>query len=58
LTFTFPAIERASLAVVTVAGDDKREPIRRIRAGEDLPGAHIRAQKVLWLGDRAALGAD
>ncbi len=58
LTFTFPAIARASLAVVTVAGDDKREPIRRIRAGEDLPGARIRARKVLWLGDRAALEAD
>jgi len=58
LTFTFPAIQRAALAVVTVAGDDKREPIRRIRAGEDLPGARIRARKVLWLGDRAALGAD
>jgi len=58
LTFTFPAIQRAALAVVTVAGDDKREPIRRIRAGEDLPAARIRARKVLWLGDRAALGAD
>jgi 6-phosphogluconolactonase len=58
LTFTFPAIASASLAVVTVAGEDKREPIRRIRAGEDLPGARIRARKVLWLGYRAALRAD
>ena len=52
------AVERASLAVVTVAGDEKREPIRRIRAGEDLPGGRIRARQVLWLGDRAALEAD
>jgi 6-phosphogluconolactonase len=58
VTFTFPAIERASLAVVTVAGEEKREPIRRIRAGEDLPGARIRARQVLWIGDRAALEAD
>ena len=58
VTFTFPAIARASLAVVTVAGDEKRDPIRRIRAGEDLPGARIRARQVLWIGDRAALGAD
>ena len=58
LTFTFPAIARAVLAVVTVAGDDKRDPIRRIRAGEDLPGARIRARQVLWIGDRAALAAD
>jgi 6-phosphogluconolactonase len=58
LTFTFPAIARAALAVVTVAGEDKRDPIRRIRAGEDLPGARIRARRVLWIGDRAALAAD
>ena len=58
LTFTFPAIARAALAVVTVEGEEKRDPIRRIRAGEDLPGARIRARQVLWIGDRAALAAD
>jgi len=58
LTFTFPAIARAALAIVTVEVEEKRDPIRRIRAGEDLPGARIRAQQVLWIGDRAALGAD
>jgi 6-phosphogluconolactonase len=56
ITFTFPAIERAELAVITVAGEEKREAIARIRAGEDLPGARIRAKQVLWLGDAAALG--
>jgi 6-phosphogluconolactonase len=56
ITFTFPAIERCALAVVTVAGEEKREAIKRIRAGDDLPGAHIRAGRVLWLGDLAALG--
>jgi 6-phosphogluconolactonase len=58
LTFTFPAIARATLAVVTVEGEEKRDPIRRMRAGEDLPGARIRAGRVLWIGDRVALGAD
>jgi 6-phosphogluconolactonase len=58
LTFTFPAIARARLAVITVDGAEKREAIDRIRAGEDLPGARIRAGQVLWLGDRTALGAD
>jgi 6-phosphogluconolactonase len=57
LTFTFPAIARARLVVVTVAGSGKREAVDRIRAGEDLPAAHIRGDRVLWLGDRAALGA-
>lgn len=58
LTFTFPGIARAELAVITVEGEDKRDPIRRIRAGEDLPGARIRAKQVLWIGDRVALAAD
>lgn len=56
ITFTFPAIARCHLALVTVAGEDKREAMARIKAGEDLPGARIRAERVLWLGDRAALG--
>lgn len=57
LTFTFPAIARGRLVVVTVAGEEKRDAIERIRAGADLPGARIRGDRVLWLGDRAALGA-
>jgi 6-phosphogluconolactonase len=56
LTFTFPAIARGRLVVVTVAGAEKRDAVERIRAGEDLPAARIRAERVLWLGDRAALG--
>ena len=56
LTFTFPGIARGRLVVVTVAGAEKRDAIERIRRGEDLPGARIRGERVLWLGDRAALG--
>jgi 6-phosphogluconolactonase/glucosamine-6-phosphate isomerase/deaminase len=56
LTFTFPAIARARLVIVTVAGSGKRDAVDRIRAGEDLPGSRIRADRVVWLGDRAALG--
>ena len=56
LTFTFPAIARGRLVVVTVAGEEKREAIERIRAGVDLPGARIRGERVVWLGDRAAMG--
>ena len=57
LTFTFPAIARSRLVVVTVAGAEKHDAMERIRAGEDLPGSRIRGERVLWLGDRAALGA-
>jgi 6-phosphogluconolactonase len=56
VTFTLPAIARGRLVVVTVAGGEKRDAIERIRAGEDLPGARIRGERVLWLGDRAAMG--
>ena len=56
LTFTFPAIARARFVVVTVTGEDKRAAIERIRAGDDLPAARIRGERVVWLGDRAALG--
>jgi 6-phosphogluconolactonase len=56
ITLTFPGIARSPLVIVTVAGNDKREAIERIRAGEDLPGARIRADRVIWLGDAAALG--
>jgi 6-phosphogluconolactonase len=49
ITFTFPAIARSQLAVVTVAGEEKREAWSRLQAGEDLPARHIRATRVIWL---------
>ncbi|MDQ1511018.1 MAG: 6-phosphogluconolactonase [Actinomycetota bacterium] len=54
LTFTFAAIARSPLVVVAVSGSEKREAIARIRAGEDLPAARIRASEVVWLLDRDA----
>ena len=56
ITFTFPGIAHSVLVVVTVAGVDKRDALRRIQAGEDLPGARIRAPRVVWLADPAAAG--
>ena len=57
LTFTFPAIARSRLVVITVMGAEKRDAVQRIRAGEDLPASRIRGERVVWLGDGAALGA-
>jgi 6-phosphogluconolactonase len=54
ITFTFPAIARSQLAVVTVAGDDKRDAWRRIVAGEDVPASRIDASRVVWLVDQPA----
>lgn len=56
LTFTFPAIRTARLAVVTVSGEAKREAWHRVCAGDDVPAARIDAERVLWLVDRDAAG--
>lgn len=54
LTFTFPQIARCDLAVITVAGAEKHGALERVRAGEDLPVARVRAPRVVWLVDEAA----
>lgn len=54
LTFTYPGLATSRLAVFTVAGEDKRDAMARIRAGDDLPAARVRADEVLWLVDSAA----
>lgn len=56
ITFTFPAIARSMLVVVTVVGAEKRDALHRVRAGEDLPAARIRAPRVVWLVDPEAAG--
>jgi 6-phosphogluconolactonase len=56
ITFTFPAMARCRLVVVTVAGTEKRDAMTRLRVGEDVPAASVRAaDRLLWLTDRAAL---
>ena len=56
LSLTLPAIARAELVVFTVSGAAKRDALARVRAGEDLPAARVRARRVLWLVDRDAAG--
>jgi 6-phosphogluconolactonase len=54
LTFTYPAIERSPLVVVTVSGAEKRDAMRRVDAGDDVPAARLRAPQLLWIVDEAA----
>ena len=54
LTWTYPALDAARLAIFTVAGPDKVDAISRIAAGEDLPAARVRSNEVIWLLDTAA----
>ena len=56
LTFTYPAIARSRTVVFTVAGEGKREAFDRVRAGDDVPAAHVEADRILWLVDPAAAG--
>jgi 6-phosphogluconolactonase len=57
MTLTYEAIARARLVVMTVAGADKHEILARVFAGEDLPAARVRADRVVWLVDHEAAGS-
>lgn len=54
LTLTFAGIARARHVVVTVEGASKREALRRVRAGDDVPAARADRAGVVWLADAAA----
>jgi 6-phosphogluconolactonase len=58
LSLTLAAIDRARLAVFTVAGEAKRQVVARLRAGEVLPAARVSAARVRWLVDPAAFGGE
>src|SRR4051812_19045211 len=54
ITLTYPALNASRLIVFLVSGADKKEAVRRARAGE-LPAGGLEPQgEVLWLLDRAA----
>lgn len=55
MTLTFAGIARARLVVVTVAGEEKRDALRRVVEGDPTaPASHVTADEVVWLADRAA----
>jgi 6-phosphogluconolactonase len=57
MTLTFAGIARARLVVVTVMGEDKREALHRVLAGDPTaPASRVEADKVVWLADAAAAG--
>ena len=55
LTWTFPALATAELIVITVDGSEKRDALRRVESGEDLPVSRVRAREIVWLIGRDAL---
>jgi 6-phosphogluconolactonase len=58
MTFTFSAIARARLVIVTVEGEAKRAALDAVRHDRDVPACRIEGEHVLWLADPAAAGED
>ena len=54
MTLTLSGIARANLVLVTVAGAEKAAALAAVAADDELPGARIRADRVVWLVDHAA----
>ena len=57
ITLTFSGIARGRLALVTVEGEEKRSAFAAVRRDDPAcPASRIRAERVVWLVDRAAAG--
>ena len=54
LTLTLPVLSASTLAVFLVSGAEKRDALRRVLAGEDLPAARVAARRVVIVADAAA----
>jgi 6-phosphogluconolactonase len=54
LTLTLPVLCAARLAVFLVSGEEKRDALRRVLAGENLPAARVAARRVVVIADPAA----
>lgn len=59
VTLTFPALASTREMLFLVNGHGKREVLRRVLAGDNLPACHARANgELIWLVDRAAMSED
>jgi 6-phosphogluconolactonase len=57
LTLTVPVLSEAGLVLFLVAGEAKREALRRLMDGDrGIPAARLEAQRVMVLADRGAAG--
>ena len=54
LTLTLPVLSAARIVVFLVAGRSKRDALRHMMAGEDLPANRVMARRVVVLADPAA----
>ena len=57
MTLTYSGIARARLVLFTVSGEAKRDAFAAVcRDDPTCPATHVRAERVVWLVDRAAAG--
>ncbi len=57
MTLTYSGIARAHLVIVTVSGEEKREALAKVAAGDPtMPASAIHAERVVWLADPSAAG--
>ncbi len=54
LTLTLPVLSAASVALFLVSGAAKRDALRRLLSGEDIPAARIQPKKVIIVADEGA----
>ena len=54
LTLVLPVLSAAKVVVFLVTGASKRDALRRMMAGEDLPANRVMAQRVVVVADAAA----
>jgi 6-phosphogluconolactonase len=51
---TFSGIARSRLVIFTVAGETKRDALKAVMEGADLPAGRVASDQVIWLVDRDA----
>jgi 6-phosphogluconolactonase len=55
MTLTYSAIARSRLVLFTVAGEEKKEAMAKVMAGDDIPANRVEAERVVWLVEPSAV---
>jgi 6-phosphogluconolactonase len=57
MTLTYPALDAAREVLWVVTGEEKREPLAKLLAGDrSIPAGRVEAKKGLVVADRQAAG--
>jgi len=55
MTLTYSAIARSRLVLFTVAGEEKKDAMAKVMAGDDIPANRVEAERVVWLVEPSAV---